>query len=155
MRAFGPARTFVVSNKTNTTMQTDKLPMWAKLIGYLFGMSLLFIGGRFLLAPEVAERGFGLIYDQPSESFHWIKGIRDLYSGLLLTLFTAFNWRKPLAVAVLAGSVVPITDMQIVLGAPNAVAGAEWIHGTTAVALWVFGYFLLRNNGRVDAQRNV
>lgn len=136
-------------------MQTDKLPLWATLIGYLFGIGLLFIGGRFLLAPEVAERGFGLIYDQPSESFHWIKGIRDLFSGLLLTLFTFVNWRKPLAVAVLVGSVVPVTDMLIVRSASNAVAGAEWIHGTTAVALWVFGYFLLRNNGRAGVQRNV
>ncbi len=126
-------------------MQTDKLPLWAKIIGYLFGIGLLFIGGRFLLAPEVAERGFGLIYAQPAESFHFIKGVRDLFSGLILTLFTVANWRKPLAVAVLAGSLIPVVDMLIVLSAPNAVAGAEWIHGTTAITSWVFGYFLLRH----------
>lgn len=125
-------------------MQTEKLPLWAKIVGYLVGFGLIFIGGRFLLAPEVAERGFGLLYDQPTNSFHYIKGIRDLFSGLILTNFTLANWRKPLAVAVLAGSLIPLVDMLIVLTAPNAVPGAEWIHGTTAVASWVFGYFLVR-----------
>ncbi len=125
-------------------MQTDKLPLWAKLLGYLFGVGLLFIGGRFLWLPEVAEHGFGLSYDQPTNSFHYIKGIRDIFSGLVLTIFTVAGWRKPLAVAVLSGSLIPLVDMLIVLNAPNAVPGAEWIHGTTAVALWIFGYFLAR-----------
>lgn len=125
-------------------MQLEKLPLWAKIVGCLFGFGLLFIGGRFVLAPEVAERGFGLVYDQPTDSFHDIKGVRDIFSGLILTSFTLANWRKPLAVAVLAGSLIPLVDMLVVLSAPNAVSGAEWIHGTTAVALWVFGYFLVR-----------
>ena len=124
-------------------MQTEKLPLWAKIVGYLFGFGLIFIGGRFLLAPEVAERGFGLLYDQPTNSFHYIKGIRDLFSGLILTSFTLANWRKPLGVVVLIGSLIPLVDMLIVLSAPNAVPGTEWIHGTTAVASWVFGYLLV------------
>lgn len=125
-------------------MQAVKLPLWAKIAGYLFGFGLLFIGGRFLLAPEVAERGFGLLYDQPINSFHAIKGIRDIFSGLILAGFTLANWRKPLAVAVLTGSLIPVVDTLVVLSAPTAVPGAEWIHGITAVALWVFGYFLVR-----------
>ncbi len=125
-------------------MQTDKLPLWAKFLGYLFGVGLLFIGGRFLLVPEVAEHGFGLVYGQPTNAFHYIKGIRDIFSGLVITIFTVAGWRKPLAVAILAGSLIPLVDMLIVLNAPNAVAGAEWIHGLTAVVAWVFGYFLIR-----------
>ncbi len=126
-------------------MQTDKLPLWAKIVGCIFGLGLLFIGGRFLLMPEVAERGFGLIYDQPTNSFHYSKGIRDIFSGLLLTVFSLAGWRKPLMVTVLAGSLIPVVDMLVVLNAPHAVPGAEWIHGLTAVALWVFGYFLARS----------
>lgn len=126
-------------------MQTDKLPLWAKITGYLFGIGLIFIGGRFLLAPEVAERGFGLLHDQPTNSFHYIKGVRDLFSGIVLAGFTLVNWRKPLAIVVLAGSLIPVVDMLVVLSAPMAVPGTEWIHGLTAVVSWVFGYFLLRN----------
>lgn len=125
-------------------MQTDKLPTWAKIIGYLFGAGLVFIGGRFLIAPEVGERGYGLIYNQPGNAFHYIKGIRDVFAGLLFIAFTAANWRKPLAVVMLLGSLIPVVDMIIVLTSPTVVVGAEWIHGTTAVAIWIYSYFLLR-----------
>lgn len=126
-------------------MQTEKLSLGAKAAGYLFGIGLLFIGVRFLLMPETAERGFGLIYDQPSYAFHYIKGIRDVFTGLVITGFTIANWRKPLAIVILTGSLIPVVDMLIVLRAATAVPGAEWIHGVTAVFAWVFGYLLLRS----------
>jgi hypothetical protein len=124
-------------------MQTNHLPLWAKCAGYFFGIGLLFIGIRFLIMPEVAERGFGLFYNQPNEAFHYIKGSRDAFSGLILVIFTALQWRKPLAVVALAGALVPVVDMLTVLTTP-AVPGAAWIHGPTAVALLIFSYFLLR-----------
>jgi hypothetical protein len=116
-------------------MQTNHLPLWAKCAGYFFGIGLLFIGIRFLIMPEVAERGFGLFYN--------IKGSRDAFSGLILVIFTALQWRKPLAVVALAGALVPVVDMLAVLTTP-AVPGAAWIHGPTAVALLIFSYFLFR-----------
>ena len=125
-------------------MLTEKLPLWAKIVGYLFGVGLLFIGGRFLLAPEVAERGFGLIYAQPNEAFHYIKGVRDLFSGLLFMVFTIANWRKPLAVIFLIGSLIPIGDMLIVLTSSSSILNAAWIHGLTALTALLAGYFLLR-----------
>lgn len=125
-------------------MLTEKLPLWAKVAGYLFGAGLFFIGGRFLLDPETAEHGFGLIYAQPNEAFHYIKGVRDLFSGLIITTFTVLNWRKPLAVALLTGSLVPIGDMTIVLTAPSTLHSAAWIHGLTALTIWIVSYFLLR-----------
>lgn len=153
MHAGRPGQTFALSNQTQTTMQTDKLPRWAKFAGYGFGIALLFIGGRFLLAPEVAERGFGLNYNQPNNAFHFIKGIRDVFSGLVLFAFTVANWRKPLAVAVLAGSLIPLVDMLIVLNTPNSVPGAKWIHGTTVVCSWLFAYGLLRRPTGRKTQR--
>lgn len=130
-------------------MQTNKLPRWATLTGLLFGLSLLFIGIRFLVAPEIAERGYGLVYEQPNNAFHFIKGIRDVFSGLILTTFTLANWRKPLAVSALAGSLIPLADMLIVRTTPQSVVGAMWIHGITMVALWVVGFFLLRRSSTV------
>jgi hypothetical protein len=130
--------------KRKRTMQSDKMPRWASLMGLLLGLALLFIGGRFLLAPEVAERGFGLIYHQPNTAFHTIKGIRDVFSGLLFAGFALAGWRKPLAAVVLAGSLIPVVDMTVVLATDWAVPGAEWIHGTTALVLWMFGYLLLK-----------
>lgn len=129
-------------------MQTEKLPIWAKTAGYFFGAALLFIGGRFLIAPELAERGFGLIYAQPNESFHYIKGIRDTTSGLFFLIFTLANWRNPLAILFLVGSLTPVGDMIIVLTSSSAVLSAAWIHGLTALTAWVVGYLLLRQKDR-------
>ena len=129
-------------------MQTEKLPIWAKIAGYFFGAALLFIGGRFLIAPEVAERGFGLIYAQPNEAFHYIKGIRDTTSGLFFLIFTVANWRNPLAILFLVGSLTPVGDMIIVLTSSSAVPSAAWIHGLTALTAWIAGYFLLRQKAR-------
>ncbi|WP_460969444.1 DUF4267 domain-containing protein [Spirosoma migulaei] len=128
-------------------MLTEKLPLWAKLIGYFFGAALIFIGGRFLLLPEQAELGFGLLYAQPNESFHYIKGIRDLTSGLFFTAFTIAGWRKPLATLFLIGSLTPVGDMIIVLTSPAAVLTTAWIHGLTALTAWIVGYFLLWQKG--------
>ena len=128
-------------------MLTEKLPLWAKLIGYFFGAGLIFIGARFLIAPETAELGFGLIYAQPNESFHYIKGVRDLTSGLFFTVFTVAGWRKPLAALFLIGSITPIGDMIIVLTSHSSVLGAAWIHGLTALTALIVSYFLLRQKG--------
>ncbi|UFH56853.1 DUF4267 domain-containing protein [Spirosoma sp. KNUC1025] len=129
-------------------MLTENLPIWAKGMGYLFAFGLFLIGGRFLLDPETAERGFGLIYAQPNESFHYIKAVRDLFSGLIILVFTVLNWKKPLAVAFLTGSLVPAGDMTIVLTSPSAVLSAAWIHGLTALAAWLTAYFLLRSKSQ-------
>ena len=126
-------------------MLTEKLPIWAKVTGYLFGISLLFIGSRFLFVPEQAERGFGLLYNQPNEAFHYIKGVRDSFSGLLIVVFTILNWRKPLAAVFVIGSLIPVGDMLIVLTSSSAIASAAWIHGLTALAVWIISYFLLRS----------
>ena len=125
-------------------MQADKLPRWAIGLGVTLGLALLFIGGRFMVVPEVAERGYGLQYDQPNNAFHLIKGIRDVFTGLLLLFFTLANWHKPLAVVSILGSLIPLTDMLIVLTTPRSVASAAWIHGLTVVTLLSFGISLLR-----------
>ncbi|WP_338876267.1 DUF4267 domain-containing protein [Spirosoma sp. SC4-14] len=129
-------------------MLTEKLPLGAKIVGYLFTFGLLFIAGRFLLASESAEHDFGLIYNQPNNSFHYIKAVRDLFSGVTIGAFTLLNWRKPLAIVFLTGSLVPLGDMIIVLTSPSALASAAWIHGLTALTAWITSYFLLRPKNR-------
>ncbi|WP_052496132.1 DUF4267 domain-containing protein [Pedobacter lusitanus] len=85
-------------------------------IAFLTGLGLIFIGARFFLSPEVAEAGFGIHFnEQGNYSFHYIKGIRDIFSGLLICLFVLMNEKRALGVTLLAGTMVPISDMLIVL----------------------------------------
>src|SRR5687768_16950995 len=101
-------------------MTTQRISSPVRLISLLIGFGLLFIGGRFLLAPEIAEAGFGLHYQEPDYAFHYIKGIRDIFSGLLIVLFAWSHYRKPLLLTLLAGSVIPFADMLIVWRTPES-----------------------------------
>lgn len=85
-------------------------------ICFLTGLGLLFIGIRFFLVPVSAETNYGLQLDTHGDfSFHYIKGIRDCFSGALVLLLLLMKERRALGIALLAASIIPVTDMLIVL----------------------------------------
>ena len=86
------------------------------VVAFITGLGLIFIGTRFLLAPEIAEAGYGIHFNEQGDySFHYIKGTRDIFSGLLICIFCLVNERRALGVTLLAGTIIPVTDMLIVL----------------------------------------
>jgi hypothetical protein len=53
---------------------------------------MIFLGDRFFFTPEVATAGFGIHFNTGGDySFHYIKGIRDIFSGLLICVFVLTN----------------------------------------------------------------
>jgi len=85
-------------------------------VAFITGLGLIFIGARFLLSPQVAEAGYGLHFNEHGDfSFHYIKGIRDIFSGSLISMFVLMNQRRALGLTLTAGTMVPLTDMLIVL----------------------------------------
>lgn len=85
-------------------------------IVFLTGLGMIFIGARFLLAPEIAEASYGIHFNEHGDySFHYIKGIRDVFSGLLICIFVLSKQIKALAITLLVGTIIPIADMLIVL----------------------------------------
>jgi Domain of unknown function (DUF4267) len=86
------------------------------VVAFITGLGLFFLGTRFLVSPDVAEAGYGIHFNEQGDySFHYIKGIRDIFSGLLMCVFVLINERRALAVTLLAGTIIPVTDMLIVL----------------------------------------
>jgi hypothetical protein len=134
-------------------MTTQRISSPARLTSLLIGFGLLFIGGRFLLAPEIAEAGFGLHFQEPNYAFHYIKGIRDIFSGLIIVLFAWSHYRKPLLLTLLAGSLIPFADMLIVWRTPGSNLWAMLIHGGTVITLWVICYFLRESAAGKSAAR--
>jgi hypothetical protein len=68
-------------------------------IAFLLGLGVIFLGGRFYTSPEVATAGFGIHFNaQGDYSFHYIKGIRDIFSGLIICVFVLFNEQRALGV---------------------------------------------------------
>jgi hypothetical protein len=89
-------------------------------LSLLLGLGMVFIGTRFLLAPRAGAEGFG-VFLPPSDvhyAFHYAKGVRDLFSGLLLALFAGLGYERPLAWVTLLGTFIPCVDLTIVLSQP-------------------------------------
>ena len=113
-------------------------------IALLVGLGMLFLGARFFFSPEVATAGYGIHFNADGDySFHHIKGIRDIFSGVLLCAFVLLNERRTVGVTLLAGTMISFTDMLIVLsksynGVPQAMP-----HIVATIILSVFGIILL------------
>jgi hypothetical protein len=88
----------------------------------LLGLGMVFIGTRFLLAPRTGAEGFG-VFLPPTDAnyaFHYAKGIRDIFSGLLLAIFAGLGYDRSLAWVTLLGALIPCVDLTIVLAQPTA-----------------------------------
>ncbi|MBB5634998.1 hypothetical protein HDF26_002275 [Pedobacter cryoconitis] len=116
-------------------------------IAFLTGLGLIFLGARFFLSPEVAEAGYGIHFkEQGDYSFHYIKGIRDVFSGLLMCVFVLMNERRALGVTLLTGTIVPVNDMIIVLSKSYNGVLQTIPHIIAMVICSVFGIILLESN---------
>lgn len=84
-------------------------------LAFLTGLALIFLGARFFISPENAESDFGIHFNEQGDySFHYIKGIRDIFSGLVLCILV-LKEIKALGIAILLGTIIPAVDLLIVL----------------------------------------
>jgi hypothetical protein len=106
-------------------------------LSLLLGLGMVFIGARFLLAPRAGAEGFG-VFLPPADAnyaFHYAKGIRDVFSGLLLAGFAGLGYDRPLAWVTLLGALIPSVDLSIVLTQPTASLALAMPHVLAIVLL--------------------
>lgn len=114
------------------------------VVAFITGLGLIFIGARFLLSPEIAEAGYGIHFNEQLDySFHHIKGIRDIFSGLLICVLVFMNERRALGVTLLAGTMIPVADMLIVLSKSDNSVLQAMPHIIAIIICSVFGIILL------------
>ncbi|MBP2833744.1 DUF4267 domain-containing protein [Aquimarina sp. U1-2] len=125
-------------------------------IAFLTGLGLIFLGTRFLLTPENAELGYGIRYNELGDySFHYIKGIRDLFAGLLFCVFVLTKQTRALAIALLVGTIIPVVDLLIVLN-KNYTGIAEYVpHIMAILVCFFFGLILLLNKKKVSIEKAI
>ncbi|MGI4885444.1 MAG: DUF4267 domain-containing protein [Janthinobacterium lividum] len=102
----------------------------SRSLSLLLGLGMLFIGLRFLLAPRAGAEGFG-VFLPPADvnyAFHYAKGIRDVFSGLLLVAFAGLGYDRALAWVLLLGALIPGVDLTIVRAQPTASLALELPH---------------------------
>ncbi|MGC5566671.1 DUF4267 domain-containing protein [Streptomyces sp. FR-108] len=114
----------------------------AALVVALLGCAfILFIGGRFLLAPRAAIAGFGV----PQDSFRAltsIKGVRDITSGVVPLVALAAGGTHVFGWAMLAAAITPIGDAVVVRTNGGTLRHALTVHGATAALLITVGLIL-------------
>lgn len=111
----------------------------------LIAFAIVVIGARFFVAPHAGAAGYGMAVGsgQTDGAFLSVKGIRDIASGLL-TVVVMLNRSAPLlGWFMVTATIIPITDMAIVLrhGGPKAVAFG--VHGAAAFLMLMTGGLLL------------
>jgi Domain of unknown function (DUF4267) len=115
-------------------------------IAFLTGLGLIFLGVRFLLSPDTAETDFGIKFNEQSDySFHYIKGIRDLFTGLIICIFILTKQTKALGITLLVGAIIPTVDMLIVLGKDYNSITPAISHIVAIIICTVLGIFFLLN----------
>jgi hypothetical protein len=109
-------------------------------------IGIIFIGGRFIVDPVSGADGFGIPISSADDlPYGRIKGIRDIFSGIVLLPFLFFKMRKAAAFALTAATIVPATDFGIVLMTNGATDLQHLlIHGLTVVYMVITAMLLFK-----------
>ena len=109
-------------------------------------IGIILIGINFILNPIGASTAYGIpIHDPSSFPFMWVKGIRDIFSGLIVLVFLLSGNRKVTALVFAIATLIPFAD-GIVIIRHLGFAAPLLIHWGTALYMGVVSYFLLRKN---------
>jgi Domain of unknown function (DUF4267) len=118
----------------------------AYVLSGLIGLGIIFIGGRFLIAPRIAATGYGVPIDQQTgkeDAYLAVKGVRDIASGIFVFILIAAGAPHVLGWFLLAATLIPIGDAIIVLTHQGAKVTAYGVHGVTAAVMVVVASLLL------------
>ena len=115
----------------------------AFIVSGIIGVGIIFIGARFLLAPQAAAAGFGVPAEPPGAQspagspYPWLhaKGMRDVASGIFIWVLLANRAPHLLGAFMAAASIIPVGDAVIVLRSGGTRAAAFGIHGATAAVV--------------------
>src|SRR4029078_3680851 len=127
-------------------LRRGSLLFWCTLV---VPVAIIAIGINFILNPAGASAGFGIpIHDLSAFPFMWIKGIRDICSGLVVLPFLLKADRRTTATLFAISIVVPFGDGLVILR-HLGFAPPIYIHWRTSLYLVIVAAFLLREPNTV------
>jgi hypothetical protein len=107
-------------------------------------IGIIGVGINFILNPAGASAAYGVAINDPNSlPFMWIKGIRDIFSGLVILPFLWSGNRKVTAILFAIAIFIPFCD-GLVIVAHSGFAAPLLIHWGTALYMIVVAAFLLR-----------
>lgn len=132
------------------TVLTIRTPLfWFTL---LIPLAIIGIGINFILNPVGASAGYGIpMHDPAAFPFMWIKGIRDIFSGIVILAFLLAKDRRTTAILYTLAILIPVGDGFVILG-HSGFAPPIFIHWGTALYMMVVAAFLLKTGKPAVAQ---
>ncbi|HET9710275.1 MAG TPA: DUF4267 domain-containing protein [Pyrinomonadaceae bacterium] len=107
-------------------------------------IGIIAVGINFILNPVGASAAYGVAINDPNSfPFMWIKGIRDIFSGLVILPFLLNGNRKVTAILFAISIFVPFCDGLVII-AHSGLAAPLLIHWGTALYMIIVAAFLLR-----------
>ena len=129
------------SPNDGTTLKRNSQLFWCTL---LIPVAIIGIGINFILNPVGASTAYGIpIHDPAAFPFLWVKGIRDIFSGLVVLTFLFRGDRRTTAILFALAIFIPVGDGLVILSHLGS-APPIFIHGGTALYMMVVATFLLR-----------
>jgi hypothetical protein len=115
----------------------------ASITSGAIGAGIIFIGARFLVVPQAAATGYGVLAAPGGAQNHavspypwlYVKGMRDIASGIFIFILLANRAPHLLGAFMAAASIIPVGDAVIVLRSGGTRAVACGIHGATAAVM--------------------
>ncbi|MFG3578856.1 DUF4267 domain-containing protein [Micromonospora chersina] len=104
-------------------------------LAVVLSLFCVFIGARFLFAPQASAAGYGVPAKDGDSAYLTIKGVRDLSYGLLGLALIAFTSADAVAWYMLVVALCPLADTVIVLRHGGTKAVAFGVHFATAVVV--------------------
>ena len=141
----------VTTGTDTSTLRKNSPLFWCTL---LVPSAIIAIGINFILNPVGASTAFGIpIHDPTAFPFMWIKGIRDIFSGLVILAFLLRGDRRTTATLYAIAIFIPFSDGLVIL-AHLGFAPSIYIHWGTALYMIIVAAFLLRKNSAVSISRD-
>jgi hypothetical protein len=139
-------RMAMTTSLDNLTLKMNSPLFWLTL---LIPVGIIGIGIDFILNPIGASAGYGIpIHDPAAFPFMWIKGIRDIFAGLVVLPFLWRGDRRTTAILFAISVLVPFGDGLVILS-HLGFSPPIFIHWGTALYMIVVSYFLLRKPNSV------
>jgi len=129
------------TNLDNSILKKNSLLFWCTLV---VPVAIIGIGINFILNPVGASTAYGIPINDPTAfPFMWIKGIRDIFAGLVNLPFLLMGDRRTTAIIFAISIFVPFCDGLVIL-AHLGFAPPIYIHRGTALYMIIVAAFLLR-----------
>src|SRR5215467_3489937 len=124
----------------SSTLRRNSLLFWCTLV---IPVAIFGIGINFILNPVGASTAFGIPIHDPPPFLMWVKGIRDIFSGLVILSFLWRGDRRTTAILFAIAIVIPFGDGLVILS-QLGFAPPIYIHWGTALYMTIVAAFLLR-----------